>query len=133
MAQSEARAATSRIAVVPVESVDEGAERVLAFAAALSEHVVAVHVRSTAADADAHAGADFAAAWTRRAPDKPVLVLEPAGQPWPAMLAIALEALRRSARAEQVLVVVPPEHAQRVRRAVGASPEVIVVSPPTTA
>jgi hypothetical protein len=129
MAQGDVQVASSRIAVVPVGAVDEAAERALAFAAALTEHVVAVHVRSTAADADA----DFGAAWTRRAPGQPVLVLEHAGQPWPAMLATALDALRRSARAEQVLVVVPRQHVHRVRRAVAAWPEVLVVSPPTTA
>jgi hypothetical protein len=127
--QSDAPVGNARIAVVPLRALDESAEHALAFASTLADHVVALHVRTSIVDSQRA----FEDAWTRRAPAQPALVLEPSSQPWPTQLATTLDVLKRTAGAEQILVVVPREHAQRVRWAVGARPQVIVLSPPATA
>ena len=92
------------IAVVPVADIDQPAERALKYAGTLAPQVLAVHVRA----ATGHRTGEFEELWARCAPTVPLVVVDGAINDWQGPLLQMLGALRRTAQADLITVVMPP-------------------------
>ncbi len=100
---SEGTPPNNHLAVVPLAVVDDLAARAVDYAGSVAPQVVAVHVRN-AARVRVH---DFESAWAESAPGVPLLILDAAGQDWQGPFLRAVDALRRSAQADLVTIVLP--------------------------
>ena len=96
--------APRHIAVVPVVGLDQPAEHALEYAGRLAPQVLAVHVR----EPEAGPARELAETWARCAPTVPLMILDGSAAGWERSFLQALDALRRSARAELITVVIPP-------------------------
>jgi hypothetical protein len=114
--------APTHLAVVPVVGLDQQAEHALEYAGRLAPRVLAVHVRET----EAGATRDFEAAWSRRAPTVPLMILDGSAGGWQRPFLKALDALRRSAPADLITVVVPPPSSGALELALRRHPGVVV-------
>lgn len=90
--------------MVPVTDIDQSAERALEYAGTLASRVLAVHVR----DAAGRRITEFEESWARCAPTVPLIVLDGEPHDWQGPLLQTLDALRRTARADLITVVIPP-------------------------
>ena len=96
--------APKHIAVVPVVGLDQRAAYALECAGRLAPRVLAVHVRGPE-DGRVH---ELEATWAKRAPTVPLLILDGSAGDWERPFLRALDALRRTAQADLITVVVPP-------------------------
>ena len=96
--------ASKHIAVVPVVGLDQPAEHALEYAGRLAPRVLAVHVREPQ---DGRAR-ELEQAWASRAPAVPLMILDGSAADWVRSFLKALDALRRTAQADLITVVVPP-------------------------
>jgi hypothetical protein len=114
--------APAHLAVVPVVGLDQQAEHALEYAGRLAPQVLAVHVRE-AGDGRTR---EFEDAWAKRAPAVPLMILDGSAGGWERPFLKALDALRRSARADLITVVVPPPSSGALQLALGRQPGVVV-------
>jgi hypothetical protein len=80
---------------------DRQTQRALSFAGTLASQVLAVHVRESAQQAD-----DFEKTWARLEPQVPLVVLDAPSCDAEGHLVRALDALRRTAKADLITIVI---------------------------
>jgi hypothetical protein len=133
-----AGAGASRRVVVPVGDISAPVLRTLAYARALSDHVVAVHVASSDEDA-----ARLARSWAELVPGVPLAVIDSPGGSFVAPMLRYLDMVRLEDPDAEIMVAVPqlivsrfwerPLHNQtgaRLKRALSRRPRTIIVEVP---
>jgi hypothetical protein len=88
------------VAVVPVSALDSDTSEALEYAATLSPRVVAIHLRTVAADA-------LEREWSARGERSPLVVVDVSGNDSARAFRRVLDVLERSQQLNQITVVLP--------------------------